>query len=146
MKSILQIIILVLIPAFLGSCSKNYNEIENFEWKLDRIETASGFSSTLPSIESPATEDRYLLHFDKESASVNMFLVVNKWEAHYEITNSETIVMSGNTTTEIGYDGDGIWVEDTLNAYGSDTFRYTVKAKKLSLQSDRATLIFHCKD
>lgn len=142
MKRIVILAFMITIFMIFGGCKKNYDEIENHVWKLDRIETMNGFSSTLPHVENPVAENRYLLRFDKESSSVNMLLVVNRWVAHYEIIESESIVLTGNTVTEIGYNGMEMWVEDTLNAYGSDTFRYSLCGNKLTLQSNRVIMTF----
>lgn len=142
MKRIVILAFMITIFMIFGGCEKNNDEIENHVWKLDRIETMNGFSSTLPHVENPSAEERYLLRFDKESSSVNMLLVVNRWVAHYEIIESESIVLTGNTVTEIGYNGMEIWVEDTLNAYGSDTFRYSLCGNKLTLQSKRLIMTF----
>ncbi len=51
--------------------------------------------------------------------------------------------INGSTPTEVGYAGKEIWVEDTINAYGSDTFNYSLSGKNLVLQSEKMIVYYN---
>lgn len=144
MKQLAYIPLVIIAMMLFYGCTKDYSDIDEHIWELTKIETASGFSSKTPNIERPERDDRYLLQFNKESATVRMFLVANNWTAYYQIVPNKSITLSGSTTTEVGYIGQEIWVEDTINAYGSDTFDYSIDGKKLTLQSTKMTMVFLC--
>ena len=144
MKSVFYITVAVVTTLFFYGCTKDYSDIDEHVWKLTKIETVNGFSSKTPNIERPEREDRYWLRFNKELAIAQMFLIVNRWSAHYQIVQNGSITLSGSTTTEVGYNGNEIWVEDTINAYGSDTFDYAIDGKKLIIQSPNIAMTFLC--
>ena len=144
MKQLVYIPLIIFYMILFHGCTKDYSDIDEHIWRLTKIETASGFSSKTPNIDHPERDDRYLLHFNKESATAQMFLIANRWTALYQIIPKESIILSGNTTTEVGYDGEEIWVEDTINAYSFDTFKYAVNGEKLTLQSPNITMVFLC--
>lgn len=144
MKQLVYIPLIIFNMILFHGCTKDYSDIDEHIWRLTKIETAYGFSSKTPNIEYPERDDRYLLQFNKESATAQMFLIANKWTAQYQIIPEESVILSGNTTTEVGYDGEEIWVEDTINAYSSDTFNYSINGKTLTLQSQNMTLLFLC--
>lgn len=144
MKQLVYILLIIFTMILFHGCTKDYSDIDEHIWRLTEIETAYGFSSKTPNIEQPERNDRYLLRFNKEDATVQMFLVANNWAAHYQILPNKTIIILGNTTTEVGYNGEEIWVEDTINAYGSNTFDYNIIEKKLTLQSTNMTMYFLC--
>ena len=144
MKIFVHITVTILTSLFFCGCTKDYSNIDEHIWKLTKIETANGFSSKTPNIDQPEREDRYMLRFNKDLATAQMFLIVNSWSAHYQVVQNGSITLSGSTTTEVGYNGNEIWVEDTINAYGSDTFNYAIAGKKLTLQSSKITMTFLC--
>lgn len=144
MRNVVYITLAIVATLFFHGCTKDNSDIDEHVWKLTKIETANGFSSKMPNIERPERDDRYILRFNKDLAIAQMFLIVNRWSAHYQIVQNGSITLSGNTTTEVGYNGNEIWVEDTINAYGSDTFDYAIDGKKLTIQSPNITMTYLC--
>ncbi|MBQ6956487.1 MAG: hypothetical protein IJP80_07730 [Bacteroidales bacterium] len=144
MKYFFYITLAIFATLLFYGCTKDYSDIDEHVWKLTKIETANGFSSKTPNVERPEREDRYLLRFNKELATAQMFLIVNNWSARYQIVQNGSITLLGSTTTEVGYNGNEIWVEDTINAYGSDTFDYAIDGKKLTIQSPNITMTYLC--
>ena len=122
MKQKINLILIAMFALIISACTKNntlnLNNIDEHQWKLLSIATASGFSSPVPDIQHGNQNDRYLLTFNKENHTVRMFLVANWWDAQYSFLDQDSICLCGSTTTEVGYAGNEIWVEDTLNAYG----------------------------
>ncbi|MBO7101488.1 MAG: hypothetical protein J6V98_05630 [Bacteroidales bacterium] len=146
MKSVASAAMATIIAILFAGCAKDNNDIDEHTWRLTNIETVNGFSSKVPVIDRPERDDRYLLRFNKESATAQMFLIANNWSAHYQLTQNGTINLLGNTTTEVGYIGSEIWVEDTINCYGSDDFNYKIKGRDLTLQSEKMTMVFRCNE
>ncbi len=148
MKKVGLLFYLSLCAVIMSACTKDNPsgdvDLEGNKWRLCKIKTFSGFSSTIPSIawrwEPPA--ERFVLSFDKEKSIVRMFLVANWWEASYSIHGQDSISLLGHTTSMMGYEGNEMWVEDTLNAYGTTDYRYSFKKGALVLKSDSITLWF----
>ncbi len=141
-----KLFVLILFTIIISACTKNNSadsiDIAEYQWRLRSIATSSGFSSQVPDIPWRERNDRYLLTFNRESNTVGMYLIANRWVAHYSILGQDSICLRGSTTTEVGYAGNEIWVEDTINAYGSALYRFQVNNEKLVMNSDSIALVF----
>ncbi len=144
MKKIILLLFLSCTVIGFSHCASDTDgstDIDNHVWKLQGVATISGFSSQVPIIQWQV-DNRYLLSFDRVDHTIRMFLIVNEWMGWYSLFGQDSIRMQGSTTTELGYVGDDIWIEDTLNRYGSANYRYCVYGSSLVLKSDSLMLVF----